>query len=221
MHVLRNNIQGEAEANGTTFSYNTTVIGGDLEGNEMSLYVLDTKFLESWDQTSPLHPELILIPKIVVNSAGLSAPILARQCSFLSDSVIPPAHYARGSYFTLSNTRETPFRHLIYPIPEEGGLGVHVTLDLDRRVKFGPDVEWIDGLDEISCFRNRYSFSRLTTLFCFQLNVSVLLLYLILVLFLYLSFVISYIVHLQVHLLASFIESLPSITTSLQNEQCC
>jgi L-2-hydroxyglutarate oxidase LhgO len=45
---------------------------------------------------------------------------------------------------------------LIYPIPEDGGLGVHVTLDLNGQVKFGPDVEWIDGVDDISSFQNEY-----------------------------------------------------------------
>ncbi|GKF80203.1 hypothetical protein Tco_0238805, partial [Tanacetum coccineum] len=47
-----------------------------------------------------------------------------------------------------------PFTHLIYPIPEDGGLGVHVTLDLDGQVKFGPDVEWLNEIDDISSMQN-------------------------------------------------------------------
>jgi 2-hydroxyglutarate dehydrogenase len=105
-----------------------------------------------------LHPEIVLIPELVVNSTGLSALALAKRFDGLHGGVVPSEYYARGCYFTLSNTRISPFKHLIYPIPEDGGLGVHVTLDLDGQVKFGPDVEWIEGIDDISNFLNRYCF---------------------------------------------------------------
>ena len=58
---------------------------------------------------------------------------------------IPPAYFCRGVYFTLSG--RPPFRRLIYPVPVPGGLGVHITLDLAGQARFGPDVEWIDGID--------------------------------------------------------------------------
>lgn len=151
-------VQGEAENHGTTFSYNTSVIGGHLEENCMHLYISESKDLANWNGRCPLQPELILIAKFVVNSAGLSAPALAKRFVGLNNSVIPPVHFARGCYFTLANTKVAPFQHLIYPIPEDGGLGVHVTLDLDGQVKFGPDVQWIDGIDDTSSFLNKYSF---------------------------------------------------------------
>ncbi|XP_062166027.1 L-2-hydroxyglutarate dehydrogenase, mitochondrial isoform X2 [Alnus glutinosa] len=157
-HSLMLSLVGEAENYRTTFSYNTTVIGAHIEGNNFCLHVSETKHLENWNGRSLLHPELILIPDLVVNSTGLSAPALAKRFDGLHSGVIPSAYYARGCYFTLSNTRIPPFNHLIYPIPEDGGLGVHVTLDLDGQVKFGPDVEWIEGIDDISGFLNRYSF---------------------------------------------------------------
>ena len=46
-----------------------------------------------------------------------------------------------------SLTGKSPFRHLIYPMPENGGLGAHLTLDLANQAKFGPDVEWVDSID--------------------------------------------------------------------------
>lgn len=148
-------VQGEAESHGTTFSYNTTVTGGHLEENRVHLHISGTNDLENWDGRSPLHPELILIPRLVVNSAGLSAPVLAKRFSGINCGAIPESYYARGSYFTLTNIKAPPFKRLIYPIPEDGGLGVHVTLDLNGQVKFGPDVEWVDGIDDISSFLNK------------------------------------------------------------------
>lgn len=149
-------VQGEAENNRATFSYNSTVIGGHLEGNQICVHISETKSVEEWDGRSNLHPDLVLMPKLVVNSAGLSTPALAKRFSVLQSSgVVPSAYYARGCYFTLSNTKVPPFRHLIYPVPEDGGLGVHVTLDLNGQVKFGPDVEWIDGIDDIANFLNK------------------------------------------------------------------
>ncbi|KAH9675047.1 L-2-hydroxyglutarate dehydrogenase [Citrus sinensis] len=158
-HSLMLSLVGEAENHGTTFSNNTSVIGGHLEGNCMNVYISESKNLRNWDGVSPLQPELTLIPKLVVNSAGLSAPALAKRFIGLDNVFIPPAYYARGCYFSLANTKVAPFKHLIYPIPEDGGLGVHVTLDLDGQIKFGPDVEWIDGIDDTLSFLNRFDYS--------------------------------------------------------------
>ena len=79
--------------------------------------------------------------RIVVNSAGLWAPALAATIVGLARETVPPARYAKGSYFALAG--RAPFSRLIYPIPEEAGLGVHLTLDLAGQARFGPDVEWI------------------------------------------------------------------------------
>jgi L-2-hydroxyglutarate oxidase LhgO len=85
-----------------------------------------------------------LVARTVVNSAGLGAPDLARTVR--DAQAAPPVGYmAKGSYFALSG--RAPFSRLIYPTPEPGGLGVHLTLDLGGQARFGPDVEWIDRLD--------------------------------------------------------------------------
>ncbi|KAM3288700.1 L-2-hydroxyglutarate dehydrogenase, mitochondrial isoform X2 [Capsicum chacoense] len=157
-HSLMLSLVGEAESQGTTFSYNTAVIGGRIEGNQIQIHVSGSDALANWNGRTELDSELILIPKLVVNSAGLSAPAIAKRIKGLPDSIIPASKYARGCYFTLSNTK-SPFKHLIYPIPEVGGLGVHVTLDLNGQVKFGPDVEWIKGIDDIPSFLNMFDYS--------------------------------------------------------------
>jgi len=82
---------------------------------------------------------------IVVNAAGLSAVSLAARVDGYPSAHLPRAHYARGHYFALATGGgRAPFSRLIYPIPEPGGLGVHLTLDLAGQARFGPDVEWID-----------------------------------------------------------------------------
>jgi L-2-hydroxyglutarate oxidase LhgO len=81
----------------------------------------------------------------VVNSAGLRAPSVARCIEGYPAELAPPEFYAKGNYFTLST--RSPFSSLVYPVPEPGGLGVHLTLDLGGRARFGPDVEWVDRVD--------------------------------------------------------------------------
>ena len=78
---------------------------------------------------------------IVVNAAGLWAPGLSARHQGLSAQRLPQARYAKGSYFALAG--RSPFSRLVYPVPEAGGLGVHLTLDLAGQARFGPDVEWI------------------------------------------------------------------------------
>ena len=85
--------------------------------------------------------------RTVVNAAGLHAVDLARGFAGLDAAHIPRAAYAKGNYFTLSG--RAPFEHLIYPVPEAAGLGVHLTLDLGGQAKFGPDVQWVDGPDDL------------------------------------------------------------------------
>jgi L-2-hydroxyglutarate oxidase LhgO len=80
--------------------------------------------------------------KLLINCAGMNAPAIAQKIEGLSKDQIPKAYFAKGNYFSLSG--KSPFTHLIYPIPEAGGLGVHLTLDMVGQAKFGPDVEWLD-----------------------------------------------------------------------------
>jgi L-2-hydroxyglutarate oxidase LhgO len=80
--------------------------------------------------------------KLLINCAGMSAPAVAHKIEGLHQDQIPKAYFAKGNYFSLSG--KSPFTHLIYPIPEPGGLGVHLTLDMAGQAKFGPDVEWLE-----------------------------------------------------------------------------
>jgi L-2-hydroxyglutarate oxidase LhgO len=90
---------------------------------------------------------------VLVNSAGLHAPLLAQRFEGLASQHIPKAFYAKGNYFSLAG--KSPFSHLIYPLPSEAGLGVHLTLDMGKQAKFGPDVEWVDAPDDYTVHPER------------------------------------------------------------------
>ncbi len=81
--------------------------------------------------------DALLLAKTCVNSAGLYA------AEILSDSTVkaPNVTFAKGEYFSYG--ARVPFKHLVYPVPEEGGLGVHLTMDMSGAAKFGPDVTWL------------------------------------------------------------------------------
>ena len=98
-------------------------------------------FLEASDGTQ-LHAN------VLVNAAGTAAPLLAQRFGQLDKKWIPEPRYAKGSYFALSG--RSPFSHLVYPVPEPGGLGVHLTLDMAGQARFGPDVQWVADPSDLS-----------------------------------------------------------------------
>jgi L-2-hydroxyglutarate oxidase LhgO len=89
--------------------------------------------------------DLQLSCRVLINSAGLWAQRVAGLIEGLDRAFIPPLFLAKGNYVTLS--ARSPFRHLVYPVPEHGGLGVHLTLDMGGGARFGPNVEWLDTDD--------------------------------------------------------------------------
>ncbi len=125
-------LQGDAENAGAVFAFHSPVVAGRASATGIALDVGGAE-------------PMTLACNLLVNSAGLHAPALARGISGMPTELIPTAYYAKGNYFTLSG--RSPFSRLIYPVPVPGGLGVHLTIDLGGQARFGPDVEWIDGID--------------------------------------------------------------------------
>jgi len=130
-HGYMLSLQGEAEDHHAVVSFYSPVLSGRTDG---AAVVLDVGGKE---------PSTIGC-RVLINAAGLGAARVAESIEG-ANCAIPEMHYAKGNYFGL--TGKAPFSHLIYPVPEPGGLGVHLTLDLGQRVRFGPDVEWLDAPD--------------------------------------------------------------------------
>ncbi len=124
---------------------------GDLE-NAGGVVALNSALDKAWNRPSGIEIVALdgtrLLAKTVVNAAGLQAPALAAQFSGLDKRFVPRAFYAKGNYFTLAT--RAPFSHLIYPVPQSAGLGVHLTLDLGGQARFGPDVQWIETPDDLT-----------------------------------------------------------------------
>ena len=130
-HGLMLALQGDAENAGGQCVFMTPFREGRvLENGE---------FLLSFDGAESME----LTANCVINATGLSAPLVARRLAGQPEDKIPQPYYCKGSYFTLSG--RSPFSRLIYPMPNEAGLGVHLTVDLGGQAKFGPDTEWVDG----------------------------------------------------------------------------
>ena len=131
-HAFMLALQGDAEEKGATVAFLSPVERGRVSDGGIELEIGGTERMK-------------LRSRLVVNSAGLHAPALARKIDGMPEARVPTAYFAKGNYFTLAG--RSPFSRLIYPVPVPGGLGVHITVDLGGQAKFGPDVEWIERID--------------------------------------------------------------------------
>ena len=126
-------LQGDAEAHGAVLAFAAPLERARIRDNTIVVTIGGPAAME----ISARH---------VVLAAGLASPRLARTIAGLDPATVPQAYFAKGSYFSLS--RRPPFSRLIYPVPEPGGIGTHLTLDLAGRGRFGPDVEWLATGDD-------------------------------------------------------------------------
>jgi len=132
-HSFMAALRKDAVAHGAEIVTSSPVLGGTvLDGGGFELNIGGTE------------PTTVKC-RSLVNAAGLWAQDVARSLRGVPTSSIPGQYFAKGHYFTLSG--KSPFNRLVYPVPEPGGLGVHVTLDLAGQARFGPDVSWLDSVD--------------------------------------------------------------------------
>ena len=85
-----------------------------------------------------------LKPKLLLNCAGLAASSLARDVGLKHHQFFSKGHYFD---YHVYHTHRPLFRHLIYPIASSDTIGIHVTLDCQGKVKFGPDAQWVRDIN--------------------------------------------------------------------------
>ena len=129
-HGLMTSLLGDAEVHGAVLARATPVLGG--RANEKG-------WLVRFGGADPVE----ITCQQVINCAGLSAQAVTARFEGVAPG--PPQKLGKGNYFSLAGS--VPFQRLIYPVPVPGGVGIHFTLDLGGQGRFGPDVEWIDGID--------------------------------------------------------------------------
>jgi L-2-hydroxyglutarate oxidase LhgO len=130
-HALMLAYLGDAQAHGAMLALKSPLERCEVTGDGFVLHV-------GGAESMTIHS------RILVNSAGLKAPTVAKNMEGYRAQLAPKELYAKGNYYSL--TQRSPFSRLVYPIPEPGGLGVHVTLDMGGQARFGPDVEWVDRI---------------------------------------------------------------------------
>jgi len=131
-HALMLAYLGDAENHGAALVLNSPVESGRVTADGILLEV------------GGAEPMTVLCTT-VINSAGLRAQDVSRGIAGIPPATIPPIFYAIGHYYTL--TGKSPFSRHVYPIARRDWHGVHVTVDLGGRCKFGPDFEWTDRID--------------------------------------------------------------------------
>ena len=131
-HAFMLALRGDAEQAGAAFAFHTPILRAKATAGRFELDA---------GGDAPITIEC----RLLVNAAGLCAPAVARSIEGMPIELIPPAYLAKGSYFACG--ARAPFSRLIYPVPEPGGLGVHLTLDLAGQARFGPDVQWVNAVD--------------------------------------------------------------------------
>lgn len=132
-HGLMLALEGHLTTNGGEVVLNTTVTDLDAPTDASGAFRIATW---SGGETSTLTANNLVL------AGGLGGTELGKLLSYPRDYRVPKTYPAKGHYFTLS--AKAPFKHLVYPMPQGAWLGVHLTLDVTGRAKFGPDIEWKD-----------------------------------------------------------------------------
>ena len=137
-HGLMTALLADAEAAGAVLARASSFAGARRDGAAWRVQI----------QTAGAEAAFEIACDWVVNAAGLDAQAVAAGFDGFAAAAIPQRRLAKGNYFSLGC--RSPFSRLIYPTPVDGGLGVHLTLDLGGQARFGPDVQWLDGHADVA-----------------------------------------------------------------------
>jgi L-2-hydroxyglutarate oxidase LhgO len=135
-HSLMKALESDTTKNNGTIVYGSAVINIEKCGTEFRIKLADGEIISS---------------RFLINSAGLSAIDVSAMLNIIPEKLYP----CKGVYFYYSGKHSV--KHLVYPIPEKNlsGLGIHATIDMAGRLRFGPDVEYVTSIDDYSVEENK------------------------------------------------------------------
>lgn len=141
-HALMLALQADLEAHGGLVAFESSVVGGRVGGGGGRHQLLISS---RSDEVEGAMSSTEWAFDVVVNCASLHAVQVAASVDGFNPELLPTPRFAKGNYCDLSGI--APFKHLIYPAPQDAWLGIHLTLDLAGRARFGPDQHWLDTQD--------------------------------------------------------------------------
>jgi L-2-hydroxyglutarate oxidase LhgO len=134
-HALMRLYYAQARERGAGFVFNTEVTGIEKVETGYAVKIRDREGDSSF------------ITRILINSAGLNSDKIAAYAGIDLAQANYRLHYCKGEYFSLSLKEGAPVGRLVYPVPEQAGKGIHVTVALDGRVRLGPNTRYVDEVD--------------------------------------------------------------------------
>jgi L-2-hydroxyglutarate oxidase LhgO len=126
---------GRAKENAVEFIFNTAVIGIDRNTGSFNVSIHDSEGISS------------VTANVVINAAGLFSDKVAQLAGIDLEKAGYKLHYCKGEYFSLNPKVGCSVHRLVYPVPEQAGVGVHVTLSIDGSMRLGPDTKYVDMID--------------------------------------------------------------------------
>jgi L-2-hydroxyglutarate oxidase LhgO len=134
-HNLLRCFSGRAKENGAEFVFNTEVIGIERKSGSYRVGIRDDEGISS------------VTARVVINAAGLSSDRIAQSAGIDLVKAGYILHYCKGQYFSLDPKIGRLVHRLVYPVPEQSGVGIHVTLSIDGSVRLGPDTKYVNKIE--------------------------------------------------------------------------
>ena len=134
-YTLLKFLYSQAREKGARFVFDTEVIGIERAGAKYKVQIKDRDGISAF------------VAHVVVNCAGLNSDKIAQLAGIDIAKAGYKLHYCKGEYFSLSSKYRNLVVRLIYPVPEQAGHGIHVTVGLDGRVRLGPNARYVEAID--------------------------------------------------------------------------
>jgi L-2-hydroxyglutarate oxidase LhgO len=134
-HGLMQMFYGRARENGADFIFNAEVVGIARTNRGFKIEVRQE------DSTAEFKTSLL------INAAGLYSDKIVELAGIDVQDAKYRIHYCKGEYFSVSPRLKGIVNRLIYPVPEQAGTGIHISLNLEGNLKLGPSAHYVDTIN--------------------------------------------------------------------------